>query len=297
MPYGLLITRSFAIAWHHRYLWLLAFLGGEAVAGSAAGGQFSPGRRPSPRLAGALNHLVAPNLGTVVTVVLVLVALAVVLFLVSCAAAPALIRSSAELDAERPWSHRLAWRAGWERFGPILRLRLLMLLYLILAAALLGVLIGLAVAAFVSHQPGEGALVVVAIVLLVIALIPVSIVLEIGYLLGLRVVTLELTGAWAGFRRGLGLLRRAPGRVVLVWLLAIGLGLVVRTVVGMILLVLVGGPLSIAVAAIYDGDFRTGLLGFGAVALISLAVGGVAGGAGGAYLSSYWTLAYRRLEW
>src|SRR5207247_8174790 len=96
MDYGQVLTRSFSIVWRHRYLWLLAILGGADV-GSGFGG-FSPqgstgsGRPPgagsSAAAAGGspdqLGRFLADNLGLLVWAVVIALLLAVAWFLLSC---------------------------------------------------------------------------------------------------------------------------------------------------------------------------------------------------------------------
>ncbi|HLQ62690.1 MAG TPA: hypothetical protein VK131_12595, partial [Candidatus Acidoferrales bacterium] len=42
MRYGEVITRSFSIAWRHRYLWLLALFAGEGTGGGGGGAGGGP---------------------------------------------------------------------------------------------------------------------------------------------------------------------------------------------------------------------------------------------------------------
>jgi len=102
--------------------------------------------------------------------------------------------------------------------------------------------------------------------------------------------------AWGSIGRGLGLLRARTGRVLLVWLLQAGLSLLACLLLGVasVLLLL---PLAAVVFAGYSAGQLQGLLTTGAIALVVYILAVVLiSGAVGAYFSTYWTLAFRRLE-
>src|SRR5215469_18323364 len=103
MQYGELITRSFAIAWRRRYLWLLAILGGADVtsggqlnfsgvgnafngAGTSSGTSASPTGSPAglQDAANAAGRYLQDNLGTIVLVGLILLIVAIAWWLLSC---------------------------------------------------------------------------------------------------------------------------------------------------------------------------------------------------------------------
>ena len=95
--------------------------------------------------------------------------------------------------------------------------------------------------------------------------------------------------------RGHGLMRKRLGRVLLVWLLAVAVGIVVGIGVGIALLV-VAIPLviaAIAAAAAGSGALVVVIL-LGTVILLPVIF--IVGGFLSAQTSTYWTLAFRRLE-
>src|SRR5262245_1070129 len=242
MQYGQLITRSFAIMWQHRYLWLLAILGGAAdvngfsfpsggnfnvpPSGGGTGGTGGTGS-PPPQLSQFLNDY----LGLIVTVAAIIVVLALAWFLLSCVTTGALVRASAEHDAERPFRFGLAWRTGLGTFWSILGLRLIGLVLGLAALALLGLLALLGFLAYQGGQPGLLALVVVVGVLLFLALILAAILAGIAFILATRSVVLEERGAMAALGRAIGLMWARLGRVLLVWLIQVGLGIAAGIVV------------------------------------------------------------------
>jgi hypothetical protein len=315
MQYGELITRSFAIAWRRRYLWLLAILGGADV---ATGGQFnfsgvgnafngagtSSGTSAPPtgspadlqNAVNALGSYLQDNLGTILLVSAILVIVAVAWWLLSCVTTGALVRATAEHDAERPFGLGIAWRTGLGTFWTILGLRLIGVLWtiIVLGAIAGGVVLG--VSAYLSNQAAAlGAVITVGLLVgsvLVLASIPAGI----AFILATRAAVLEQRGPVSALGRGFRLLWSRLGRVLLVWLLQVGLALAAGIGLTVVLI-----PVSLVVGAVV---VAAGVVG-GVVAavvvaiplvLLVLAVFVVLGAAIGAYLSAYWTLAFRRME-
>lgn len=318
MRYGDLITRSFSIIWRFKYLWLLALLGGADVSSGGFSGNFGNlgnlgntsggGTRPGGSTAGGVSgadvsqairqgmDALGQAAGLLVLLGVVLAVLAVAWFVLSSVTTGALVRASAEHDADRPFRFGLAWQTGVQTFWPIVGVRLLGLLYGLLVLAIFAVFVALGVVAYVNDQQGTLGAVIGFGVLVGLVVILVSIVVGWALILATRAVVLEQRGPLSAFGRGLQLIRQRLGRVLLVWLLQIALAIaaVLAIAVALIPVALVGAAL-IGVAA-YTGGATAALtvgIPFGLVALVLLAV---VAAAGGAYLSTYWTLAFRRLE-
>lgn len=314
MQYGELITRSFAIAWRRRYLWLLAILGGADVTSgggfnfSGAGNAFSGGGSTgagAPAAGGpaglqdavnAVGRFLQDNAGTIVLLGAVLVVVAIAWWLLSCVTTGALVRATAEHDAERPFGLGVAWRTGLETFWAMLGLRLIGVLWtIVVVGSIVGAVI-LGVSAYLSNQAaGLGAVITVGLLVgavLVLASIPVGI----AFILATRAVVLERRGPLSALGRGFALLWSRIGRVLLVWLLQVGLalaaGLGLAIVVIPVVLVLGGIVLAAGVAGGVGAGVVVGI----PVALLLFAVVLVLGALIGVYLSAYWTLAFRRLE-
>jgi hypothetical protein len=220
----------------------------------------------------------------------------IVLFLLSCIATGALIRAAAEHDAERPFGLGPAWRAGVAAFWRILGLRLIGVVGALVIAAVLGALFVLGlVSATNGSRAGVASAIILGVVLL-LALIPVFLVWGLVYQLALRSIVLELQGPVAAIQRAFSLLFRRLGRVALAWLIYFGVGLAAGVVTGIIVLG-VALPFAALVAVAIAAQSTALLVGVIAIgALVVLAAALVAGGAVGAYMSTYWTLAYRRLD-
>ena len=154
----------------------------------------------------------------------------------------------------------------------------------------------MAVRSSLDHNPAGVVAVIVLGVMFGLLLIPVGIVLGLVYILALRAIVLEQTGAIAGLRRGWQLVRRRLGRVLLSWLIQVGLSILLGLCLGIVLLILLLPAIGIVVAAYAAGGVG-GALSTGIVVLLFyLLLALLAGGAVGSYVGIYWTLAFRRLD-
>jgi hypothetical protein len=302
MQYGQLITRSLAIVWRHPYLWVLAILGGADVGAGGFSGNFNTGTRSiGGRGANTeqITRFLQDHLGQILVLLAILGVLALAWFLLSCVTTGALIRGSAEHDAERPFGAGPAWRAGLRSFGSILVLRLFLFALVVLIVGIAALFVGLAVASFSSGRNGTGAVVVILGVLLALALVVAAIPFGIALILATRAIVLEERGPIDALRRGLGLLSGRLGRVLLVWLIQVGLGAAASLTLAIPVLVLSG----LLVAALVGAGIAGGGGGLAAAIPLAILVGIVilclvlvVGALVGAYQSTYWTLAFRRLE-
>ena len=315
MQYGELITRSFAIVWRRRYLWLLAILGGADVTSggqlnfSGAGNVFSGSGTSSGTSApaagspagvqdavSAVGRFVQDNLAAIVLVGAILVVVAIAWWLLSCVTTGALVRATAEHDAERPFGLGLAWRTGLGTFWTILGLRLIGVLWTIVV---LGTIVGavvLGVAAYLSNQTAAvGAIITVGLLLgavLVLASIPVGI----AFVLATRAAVLEQRGPLSALGRGFGLLWSRIGRVLLVWLLQVGLALAAGLGLAFVVIPVVLLLVAVVVAAGVAGGVGSAVVVAIPLALLLFVLFLVTGAVIGTYLSAFWTLAFRRLE-
>jgi hypothetical protein len=297
MQYGELITRAWTIVWRHRYLWLLGALGG-GEAGTNFGGfgnvgngaNFGGGR-------GQVGQWVQQALPLLLGLGIVLFVVAIAYFLISCVATGALVRAAAEHDAERPFGLRMAWHVGTRKFAPILGLRLLAFVIVLVVAI---VLTGLVLAGVASLSGGGaavlGALAIALAVLLVIALIPAAIAFSLVLTLATRAIVLEERRVFDALGRAVRLLSARLGRVLLVWLLGLLLGLAVGVITG-IALAVAAIPLALVGVIVYAGFGTAATLTAAIPLVIVFALAAIAvSGAAGSYISTYWTLAFRRLE-
>jgi hypothetical protein len=302
MQYGQVLARSLSIAWRHKYLWLLAIFAGEGAAGVGAPSSGASGQRwnaPAQATTPDWNQVsawVSAHLAVLWTIGIALVALLVVLFLVSAVANGALVKGAAEHDVERPFTLGLAWKAGLASFWPLLRLKLFALL---VGVTTVVIILGLVAIAFFSATSGAAALsagVGVLAALLVLAAIPFWLVFGVALLFAVRAVVLDGLSASAALATGFRLIRRRLGRVALLWLLIVAAGVVagIAVGVGIALLTVLAGAFIVG-AALASGYIAAVIIGVPS-ALLWLAVVFAVAGAVSAFNSTYWTIAYRRLE-
>lgn len=210
----------------------------------------------------------------------------------------ALVDSVAALQRGEPRRFSSTWRAGLSHFWRVLGLAGLFLLlglglFLVIAApTVLATLAILAATDSVGLRILSIVLVaLVALALLILVFVPLAIIGE----LALRELVVRGEQVARSIGGGYHLFRRNLGRSLLAWLIQAVLLFAAGLVVALVSLVL-GLVLFVPVAALYAADFATGAVVAGVVAvLIFLIPLLVAGGALGAFGSSYWTLAYLRL--
>jgi hypothetical protein len=293
--YGELITSTFRIVLHNRYLWFFGFFAGVPslnfqLRSSDFGGDLPPMRTPEggPVVGG-------PTIGALEVVFLLVVLVVFVVFLVlSVISQGALTESVAAHHRGERRGFRAAWRAGRSTFWRILGFVLLALLIafgLLLAVALpiVGVVVGaftLTDAVMLQVLAVVGA-VLLGIFALVLVLIPFAVIAQHAVreiVLAGKTVMESLRGGWSLFRRNLG-------HSLLLFLIQQGIGLGAGIVVALaalvlslpaIVLIATGSSAAIAVAIV------TGVI------VIPLALAAV--GAIGAFSHGLWTLAYLRLS-
>ena len=294
MPYWDIVTRSFRIAWNRKYLWLLALFSGEASTGFNF--NYSQGSRSAnPDVASMQQQIqawVQDNAGLIVLIFVLWIVLFVALFILAAVCEGATIRASAEHDADRPFGLRLAWRMGVHTVWVIVRFRLLLVaLYLPLLLLFAAWVVGL-VAAIAKGDGGAVALLALTgLLLLLLGLVYGTYVYFLDRL-GARAIVLEERKAAAGLARAHRLLLKRFWRSILVLLLAIAIALVTGIVLGCFAAI-VGLPFAIAIAASGGAAFWP-LFVIGVVILLPVYL--VVGGFLAAQGSTYWTLAFRRLD-
>ena len=301
MDYSRILTQALAISWRHKYLWLLALFAAEATTVGFSFQSGSSGRNSFRNMSmhatwGQFTSWVGTHGSLLWTAGITLALLGVALFLLSAVANGALVKGSAEHDAERPFGLRPAWSAGIQTFGPVLRLKFFgLVVYASLFIAIGGLVLMTVVFGFTGVVGAAVATGLLAGILLLAGL-PFAIVFGVAILLAVRAVVLDGKRASDGFRTALNLIWRRRGRVALFWLLVCIAGWVASAIVGIALVVVAVPVVALAVAAYFAGGWLFAIttgLGLGAVWLIVLVsfVGGV-----NAFTSTCWTVAYPRFD-
>lgn len=296
------MARSFRIAWNHKYLWLIAFFSGEAGANYGFNSSYAQ-RQPSsfgssraPDFGGVVAQVgawIQDNLGLILLLLLLCLVLVVGFFILAAACEGATVRAAAEHDVERSFGLRAAWQAGVSRLGAMLRFRLLLIgLGLPVFLVVFGLVAGATFEAL-SRQVGAAIALAALAVLVFLVAIPYAIYLFFLDRLGSRVVMLELLNARPAIVRAHRLVVKRLGRVLLLWLLAIAVAIVIGIGLGIVVLV----AFLPAIVLVYSA--ATGAASwFWAVlaAAIALPVALVLSAFFAAQSSTYWTLAFRRLD-
>jgi hypothetical protein len=304
MRYGEIVTRALAVAWRHKYLWLLALFAGEGTAGVSFTTSFShpssSGTSTSSPTPAQVWNAVTAWAGAHVLLLAVsavaILALWVALFLLSAITDGALVRASSEHDAGHPFSLGRAWNAGISTFWLVLKVKLLALLVTVISFVVIG---ALAAAVVLSASLGAtAAVVILAIiaVLLVLAAIPFFIIFSVMILLMVRDAALAGMSTSAALAHSARLMQRRMGRVALLWLLSLALGLgtgVALAVVAFSLLLLC---VAITAVCYLAGGLTAAIVGGVILGVLWLGLLVVASGAIMAFTSTYWTLGYTRLD-
>jgi hypothetical protein len=231
----------------------------------------------------------------VLTLSVLFILLTIAFFVLAAICEGALVRASAEHDAERPFGLRIAWRCGVATMGTIIRFRLLLIalalpLFIVLFALVVGVIASIA-------NNNVGAIVAVSLISVLFILLAIPFVIYLNFLvrLGIRAAVLEQLGSRAAIVRAHRLVRKRLGRVLLVWLLSIAVGIAVG-----ICAVIVLGIVFVPAFLLGMGAYATGSpvlwLVVALAVLIILPVTLIVQGFIIAQGSTYWTLAFRRLE-
>ena len=301
MQYWDILTRSFAIVWRHKYLWLLAVFAGES--GGASFNYSSP-FQPGGKGGSAPNFTNIPqqvaswlsqHVGLVVVVLALFLVLVIGFFILAAVCEGALVRASAEHDADRPFGLGLACRTGVSTMGTIIRFRLILIaLALPVVIVLVAITAGI-ILAVVSRSYGVAVAVGLLGLLIFLAAAVYAIYLSFLDRLGMRAAILEQVGARAAVVRGHRLLRKRLGRVLLVWLVSIATAIAVG-ICAAIALAILALPITLADVAGYATGSPVFWIAISVATVILLPIVLVVDGFIIAQSSTYWTLAFRRLE-
>jgi hypothetical protein len=298
MPYWQNVTRSFRIAWDHKYLWLLAFFSGESGASFNYSQQTTGSRNQPPDVAAIQQQVttwISDHLGLLIALAVVWLILAIAFFILAAVCEGATIRAAAEHDAERPFGLGLAWRMGVHTMWAIVRFRLLLLalnlpILLLIAGWVVGLLLAVA-----NHNGGAVVPLVLTGLLLLVAWFVYGTYLFFLDRLGTRALVLEELVAIPAIARANHLVFKRLGRTLLVWLLSIGVALVIGIAlacVGTLVVVPFAGLAALA----GSGSSGAALIVAVVLAIVFIPIAVVVAGFFAAQGSTYWTLAFRRLD-
>ncbi len=295
MHYWELVTRSFRIAWDHKYLWLIALFSGEAGGSSFNYSQRSSGTTQTPaEFQQQVSTWLSDHAGLIIFLAIVWIVLIIAFFILAAICEGATVRASAEHDSERPFGLGMAWRAGLHTMWVIVRFRLLLIaLYLPLILILAVWFVGLMFAIVNQNRSATPVLILTGLLLFALWFV-YAIYLFFLDRFGTRAVVLEQLMATASIARAHRLLFKRFGRSLLVLLLAIGLAIVVAIVLACLSIIAIVPLLAGAFAAGSNSGAAAVVLVIGVLILLPIYL--VVAGFLAAQGSTYWTLAFRRLD-
>jgi hypothetical protein len=303
MNYGDLIGEAFRIAWRNRFLWFFGFLLGGATVVSPTNFRTPTLSANEPAWALNLERWVENNVGLAILVFALTILVIIIVFLALftlCRAA--LTESVGALARGERRGFGSALRGGLSYFWRVLLQTLLVGLislvvvipvYLLLAAAFLGLFAGIAATDSTAVRVVIALACVVAILLFVIALVAASVALAIVGQLALRDLILGHSGIVSSIGNGYRIFRRNLGRTLLLLVIQIAIALGVSIVLFIVVTVL-GLLLSIPVTAL-SGSWVSTTVAIAGSFLFSLPVFVLVGFLGTFY-QAYWTVAYLRLS-
>ena len=280
--------RSFVIAWRHRYLWLIGFFSGES-GGNISFSYTTPANR-APDVGAIQSQTtmwLGDHAGLLAALGALFLVLAVALFILGAVCEGATIRASAEHDAGRPFDLALAWTMGVHTTWVMVRFRLLLLaLYLPLVVFGLGWLVGIFLA--LIHQDVTRLLALLFGGLLLIPLVFVyALYLLVLDRFGSRAVILEERKALTGIARAHRLLFKRFGRSLLVLILSLAIAFALSLALAFVSAVIF---LPLLLAALLAPPVLI------VTAIVAIPIFVVVGGLLAAQSSTYWTLAFRRID-
>lgn len=300
MQYWEIVTRSFRISWNHRYLWLIALFSGEGGVGfnysynQSTGGK--PTSTPSPaELQQQVTTWISDHIGLIVFLAVLWLVLVVAFFILAAICEGATIRAAAEHDAERPFGLGWAWRSGVGTMWLIVRFRLLLVALALPVVLIVAGFVFAAVASIANNNGGAAIALVLLSILVVLAAIPYFIYLTFLDRLGSRAAILEQVGARAAIVRAHRLLFKRLGRTLLVWLLAIAVALAIG-ILAACALAIVAVPFAIIGAVLFASGSVPAWPVIAIAVVILLPITLIIEGFVAAQSSTYWTLAFRRLD-
>ncbi|HTY08610.1 MAG TPA: hypothetical protein VMF29_05555 [Candidatus Edwardsbacteria bacterium] len=280
MNYSAIVNRSLAIAWKHRYLWVFGFFA------SMGGGTFSNigGRASEGDRAAAITGWITSHPGLVLALVFAGAVLLLVLGVLQVLSAGGLVRGTAEASAGRAGGFEQTLSMGYDCFGRVLGLELLLLLIVV------GIMLAGFVPPIVMIATKQGVLVALGVAWLLLLLLPalaLMIALGLAWNYALRFAALRGDPVGAAVAHGWALARRHLGTTVVLWLVNLAIGFAA----GMAMMV---AGLLFAIPFVVAGIINL-WLGLIPALLIGLPLLVVITAVYGVYEYSYWTIAFTEL--
>jgi hypothetical protein len=289
MNYGKLISRAFHITLRHRFLWLLGILaggGGFNFRYSYGGHEDQSGRiYPTDPVA----EWVSAHLPLVILLGVALFLIFVFFVVLSIIAKGGLIASVADIEKQHPVSFVSAMDAGYHAFWRVLGVDILLGLAILSAIACAAVPV---VALVLTKHYLTAVLLGVSLLL---PLIAAFIYLGLLLIYAERLAVIAPAGVIASLTGAHRILFGFRGPVLLVWLIAIALGMGISLATFLVILIIALPHIAAGIAVYATLGLIPTLIYAAVPALILFAIMLLLTGIANTFKASYWTLAYLQL--
>lgn len=307
MDYSKLITRSFDIVKKRRYLWWLGLLAALTEGGYGRMSQFDFGNylnsdnlknggdaaNSGGSVLGAATSFIGTNGGAIAIITLITIIIFILILFVSYSSKAGLIKSVDRIEEnQEEWHFIDAFRVGRKYFLRLFGFSLLCFLSIVI---LLGVFAAPITFFFLAHQTSLTILAVALIIIGLLLLIALAIYIGMTFPVVERNIVLEEKGVFLAIGDSYRLLKQKFVKLFLTYLVNVGIGMAYSIVIGIASLIVAGLLFGIGYLLYLASHILA--IAYGVISGIALmaALLGLAGFFT-AYLSSYWTLAYRELK-
>ncbi len=276
MDYGALLKRALDIMWKFKYLWIFGFFLEFGSGGGGGGNLPDKFKEPFGDFFGGVSliSIIIP----LILIALVVFVLFVILYIISQGG---LIHCVSRIESGEKPTLRDGWNAGVKNFWRILGIAILMIICVFAAIVLsLGPFVALMIASKIVGLLSAVFLIPLFLVLVVV----ISLISLYAY----RVCIIEEKGVFDSIAGGWETLTGNFGKSLIVTLISIG-----STIVYIIGFLIVG--LFLALPFIVLGAINL-FLGIAFGVLVGLIYIAIASGAWGAYIDSFWTLAFLEMK-
>jgi len=295
MDYGDVLTRAWRITWKNKGLWILGILAACTGGGGGGGGsnsyqsssyRFGGGQWPG--LERFFENTPPETLALLaVAAVIIVLLLVLALFVLGILGQAGLIAGAAKADETGSVTLREAWNLGRPHFWRLIGAGLIVFA----VAIVLALVVGIPLALFAGLTLGLG---VICLLPLFCLAIPIALLANVYITFVQNSIVLEQQPVIGSFRRAWEVFRANIGSAVVVGLILLVGGFVVGLIIAAPLIA-VALPAMVAFSIGGDQTIQTGTLIAVACGLVYLPVMVLLNGILQTYVSSTWTLTYRRL--
>ena len=291
------LKKAWNITWRYKALWVLGLFAGAASGGGGGGSGYSTGSsdyssagRQFDRVYEDLMRTVQDNLLLIAVAVGLLMIIGIVLWVLSIAAQGGLVHGANEAAEERRPALGAAWGVGFRRWGRTFMIGFVLALPLLaIVAVMIALIVAVAAGGAMSGDAGIGVVLggmCLVIPLFLVLIVAASVIIGIVYNLSLRYGVLGDVSFGQAIKRGWGDLWGKRGAFVF-WLVMLLPGVAYSIIALVLMLPFIVG----SVALIFAGQLLAAALVFVLMILVTLVPGAIYG----TFVSSAWTVFFRRM--